>query len=333
MDIFDTLTALNGAFGPSGDESGVAAVIAELARPFVDEITTDVMGSLICHKNGPGPKVMFAAHMDSIGLIVTHIEKEGFLRFGALGGLTPQNILYTPVRFKNGARGLIAADENADRTKLKLDELYVDIGAPSAEAAKAVANVGDMAVYDTAVRTAGDKVISPYLDNRIACFVLLAAMESLEKSQNDLYFVFTTQEELGLRGAATAAYAIAPDYGVSVDVMSAGDLPGSAHNGSIRQGDGAGIKVMDASVICHPQVVSRLKALAEERGIPFQMDVSRRGGTDAGAIHKSRGGVYTGGISIPSRYTHTPTEMISRADAEACARLVQAFAEAELEAV
>lgn len=333
MDIFDTITALTSAFGPSGDEGGAAAVIAEMARPFVDEIATDVMGNLICRKKGPGPKVMFAAHMDSIGLIVTHIEKEGFLRFGKLGGINPQMILCTPVRFKNGTRGLVSADEDADKSKLKLDEMYIDIGAGSLEEAKSLVNVGDTAVYDTAARAAGDRVISPYLDDRIACAALLMAMEALGESKNDLYFVFTTQEELGLRGATTAAYAIAPDYGVAVDVTGSGDLPGSRHGCSSVLGKGAAIKVMDSSVICHPQVVERLKALAQAQDIPFQMDVLRAGGTDAGAIHKSRGGVYTGGISIPCRYTHSPTEMVSRADAEACARLVRAFAEAELEAV
>lgn len=333
MELLDILKQLNAAFGPSGDERGIAEAIEQLARPYADEITSDVMGNLICHRKGPGPKVMFAAHMDSIGLIVTHIEKEGYLRFGRLGGVTPANVLYAPVRFKNGAKGLIAADEGADRTKLKVDDLYVDIGASSAEEAKALVNVGDTAVYDTAVSAAGDKVISPYLDNRVSCAVLLMAMESLEHSENDLYFVFTTQEELGLRGATTAAYAIQPDYGIAVDVTGSGDLPGSKHGCSSVLGKGAAVKVMDSSVICHPQVVARLRALAEEGNIPFQMDVLRAGGTDAGAMHKSRGGVYTGGVSIPCRYTHTPTEMVCAADAEACARLVRAFAQAELEAV
>lgn len=333
MDLIKTLTALNSAFGPSGDESGVAAVIETLARPYVDEIFTDTMGNLICHKRGGGPKVMFAAHMDSIGMIVTHIEKEGYLRFGALGGVSPRAVLYTPVRFKNGTRGLVAADEGADLAKLKLDELYIDIGARSLEAAKAAVNVGDAAVYDGAVHEAGEHIVSPYMDNRISCAVLLMAMESLGESGNDLYFVFTVQEELGLRGATTAAYSIAPDYGVAVDVTGSGDLPGSKHGCSSVLGKGAAIKVMDSSVICHPRVVEKLKELAGAQKIPFQLDVLRAGGTDAGAIHKSRGGVYTGGVSIPCRYTHTPTEMVSAADAGACADLVRAFAEAELERV
>lgn len=331
MDICKTLQALNAAFGPSGDESGVAAVIADLARPYVDEISSDAMGNLICRRRGDGPKVMFAAHMDSLGLIVTHIEKEGFLRFGRIGGANPREILYTPVRFKNGTRGTVAVSESADLAKVKLDDLYLDIGASSAEAARALVQVGDVAVYDTAVASAGECVISPYQDNRISCVVLLAALEQLGQSENDLYFVFSTQEEVGLRGARTAAYAIDPDYGIAVDVTPAADLPGTKHGCSSVLGGGAAIKVMDSSVICHPQVVKKLEALARERGIASQMDVIRSGGTDAGAIHQTRAGVYTGGISVPCRYIHTPTECVRRSDAEACAALVRAFAESKLE--
>ncbi len=331
MDLCKTLQALNAGFGPSGDEGGVAAVIAGLARPFVDEISTDVMGNLICHKKGSGPKVMFAAHMDSLGLIVAHIEKEGFLRFGRIGGIDPKSVLYTPVRFKNGVRGTIAANEDADPAKLKPDDLYLDIGVSSGEEAKALVNVGDVAVYAAEPAQAGGCVISPYQDNRVSCVVLLMALEQLGQSGNDLYFVFTTQEEVGLRGARTAAYAIDPDYGVAVDVTASADLPGTKHSASSVQGGGAAIKVMDSSVICHPQVVKKLEELARAEGIPYQMDIIRSGGTDAGAIHQSRAGVYTGGISIPCRYIHTPTESVRSSDVEACAALVRAFAESKLE--
>ena len=319
------MQALNAAFGPSGDESGVACVIADLARPYVDEITTDVLGNLICHKKGSGPKVMFAAHMDSLGLIVTHIEKEGFLRVGAVGGIRPAEILYTSVRFRNGVRGVVAVNENADLTKLKLDDLYLDIGVTSLEEAKALVNVGDVAVYDAAVFQAGGCLVSPYQDNRISCAVLLSALEQLGESGNDLYFVFTTQEEVGLRGARTAA------YGIAVDVTGVGDLPGSKHGSSSVLDGGASIKVKDSSVIAHPQMVALLERLAGEKGIQVQRDVLLAGGTDAGAIHQTRAGVYTGGISVPCRYIHTPVECVRISDVEACAKLVCAFAETKLE--
>lgn len=333
MELVELVKTLTAAFGPSGCEGDVADVIEGLARHYVDEITRDTLGNLICHKKGSGPKVLFAAHMDSVGLIVTHIEQDGFLRFGRLGGVRPAGVLYAPVRFRNGVCGTIAANADAEPAKLKLDDLYIDIGASDEAGARAKADVGDAAAFDFPVRDLGDKLLSPYLDDRAGCAVLLLAMEQLGPTENDLYFAFTVQEEVGTRGAVTAAYAIDPDYAIAVDVTSAGGLPGSTHMDSTRQGRGAGIKVMDHSVICHPRVVEKLKALAEEKKIPFQMDVTARGGTDAGAIHKSRGGVCSGVLSIPSCYTHTPTELICKKDALACAELVQAFAEAELDRV
>lgn len=331
MELVNILEQLNAAFGPSGQEEEIAGVIENLARPYVDEISRDALGNLICHKRGSGPKVMFAAHMDSIGLMVTHVEENGLLRVGKLGGVRPASVLHAPVRFRNGTRGTIACNADAEPAKLKLDDLYIDTGASTAEEARARADVGDPAVYDTPVRDLGDKILAPYLDDRIGCAVLLLAMEKLGQTDNDLYFVFTVQEEVGTRGAATAAYAIEPDYALAVDVMLSDDLPGSTHVSSVRQGAGAGIKVMDRSIISHPAVVEKLKALAQAGGIPFQMDVSGQGGTDAGAIHKSRGGVCAGALSVPSRYTHTPMEMIAKKDALACADLLAAFAASELE--
>lgn len=163
---------------------------------------TDTLGNLIVHKKGPGPRVMFAAHMDSIGFIVTHIEKEGFLRVGRLGGISPKEAAYTPVRFKNGVRGVFVPEEKADFGKLKLDECFLDIGAESEEAAKKLVQVGDTCVYDGPVRVQGSRVTAPYLDDRIACAVLLCALERMEKPACDLYLVFTVQEEVGLRGRA-----------------------------------------------------------------------------------------------------------------------------------
>ena len=330
MDLLKTLQALNVCHGPAGDEAEVADVLEKLAMPFVDECRLDTMGNLIAHKKGSGSRVMFAAHMDSIGCIVTHIEKEGFLRFCKVGGLHAPDLLATPVRFKNGVRGVICLNESVEPKDVTLDDLYIDIGAHDADEAGAMVKIGDTAVYDTPTYAAGDRIVSPYLDNRISCMVLLMAMEELQNSDNDLYFVFTTQEEVGLRGAKTAAYAIDPDYGIAVDVTVSADALGSKHTGSSKLGGGAAIKVMDTSVICHPQMVAKLETLAKERGIDAQMDIIKTGGTDAGSIHISRMGVLTGGISIPCRYIHSPQEMVDRGDVEACARLVAAFAEADL---
>lgn len=332
MDILNTLQVLNACHGPSGDETQLAETISKLAAPYADEHWYDPMGNLIVHKRGNGPKIMFAAHMDSIGMIVTHIEEEGYLRFGKVGGLDLHSLLHTPVRFANGIRGLVGADESADLKKLTVEDMFIDIGAVSKEDAEKQVSIGDTAVFDTPSFMAGSRMVSPYMDNRISCVILLAALERLENTNNDLYFVFTTQEEVGLRGAKTAAYAIDPDYAVAIDVTLSDDEPGAKHNGSSVFGKGAAIKVMDSSVICHPQMVAKLTELAHNKNIAFQNDVIRSGGTDAGAIHVSRTGVYTGGISIPCRYIHSPTEMVQISDVEACIDLTAAFACAKLEA-
>lgn len=331
MDMVKTLQALCAAFGPSGQENEIARVIAELAKPYADEISRDVMGNLTAHRRGNGPKVMFAAHMDSLGLMVTHITDEGFLRVGRIGGVSPRDMLGTPVRFRNGTLGTVNEDAELGDAKREMGHLYVDIGAKTADEARERVAVGDVAVFATPTYQSGHALISPYLDNRVSCLAALRAMELLEKSDNDLYFVFTTQEEVGLRGAQTAAYAIDPDYAVVADVTVADDLPGSKHtSGSSRCGGGAAIKVMDEDVICHPEMVAMLKALAEEKKIPFQMDVITDGGTDGGPIHKSRAGVFTGGVSVPCRSIHCPQEVAYLEDVEATARLLAAFGEKKL---
>ena len=329
MELTEILCMLDSAHGPSGDEGDISAVIHQLARPWADEITSDVMGNLVARKKGSGPKVMFAAHMDSIGFIVTHIEKEGFLRVGKLGGISPKDVLNTPVRFKNGVRGVLVAEEKAE-DKLKLEDCYLDIGARDEEQARSLVQVGDTAVYDTAVTEVNGRVISPYLDDRIACAILLKAMEQVGPCENDLYFVFTVQEEVGTRGAKTAAWSVDPDYGIAVDVTDVDDTPGSAKYGTCKLGRGAAVKVMDSSVICHPEVVKALEQCAQDKGIAVQRDIIRAGGTDAGPIHVNRTGVRTGGISIPCRYIHTPTEMADLADVQSCVDLTVAFAQAKL---
>ena len=327
MELIEILEALNRTHGPSGDEGGVREKIAELARPFADEVTADTLGNLIVHKKGDGPRVMLAAHMDSIGFIVTHIEKEGFLRVGRLGGIAPKEAAYSAVRFKNGVRGVFVPEEKAEFGRLKLDECFLDIGAKDEADAKKLVQVGDTCVYDGPVRVQGSRVTAPYLDDRIACAVLLCALERIEKPACDLYLVFTVQEEVGLRGAKTAAWWAEPDVGIAVDVTDVDDTPGSEKYGTTQLGKGAAVKVMDSSVICHPEVVARLEELAKAEQIPAQRDIMRAGGTDAGAIQNAHYGVKTGGISIPCRYVHTPAETADLEDVQACVALTVAFAQ------
>lgn len=327
MELFDLISELTAIYGPSGREQAIAKVIADYARPYADEITTDVMGNLTVHKKGRGPKLMLAAHMDTVGLVVTYIEDDGALRFGKIGGITPKEIRNALVRFENGVCGAVKVQGKADEDKLTLDDLYLDIGAGSREEAKSMVRLGDVAVYANAAVRAVERIISPYLDNRVSCAVLLKALECLKENTYDLYFVFTVQEEVGLRGAKTAAYAIDPEYAVAVDVTGAYDWPGAPKAGSAVLGGGAAIKVMDSSVICHPVMVEKLTQLTRQRGIKAQQDVLTKGGTDAGAIHQSRAGVITGGISIPCRFIHTPAEIADLNDVKTCVDTVLALAE------
>lgn len=325
MDYLSVIQMLNACHGPAGDERQIAATIKRLAEPYADDCRIDAMGNLIVHKKGLGPKVMFAAHMDSIGLIVTHIDKDGYLSFGKLGGIRPESILHTPFRFKNGVSGVVSLRQKVALKDMSINDLYLDIGAKDEDHARRLVQVGDTAVSRMPAYTLESRLVSPYLDNRISCAAMLEALSMIWDHTNDLYFAFTTQEELGLRGSKPAAYTIDPDYGIAVDVTIGEELDDSKKGTSVL-GGGAAIKVMDNSVICHPEMVESLEKLALSSKIPFQKDVITGGGTDAGSIHLTRAGVVTGGISIPCRYIHSPVEMVEKSDVTAAARLIAAFA-------
>ena len=330
MDYLNLLQTLNACHGPAGDEREIAETICRLAKPYADECTIDTLGNLIVHKKGSGPRVMCAAHMDSIGLIVTHIDEKGYLSFGNLGGIHPENLIHTPVRFKNGVRGVISLRGDTAWKDMTVNDLFIDIGAKDESSAKAMVQVADTAVADMPVFSMGSRIGGPYLDNRISCAAMLEALSLIKEYNNDLYFVFTVQEELGLRGSKPAAFSIDPQYGIAVDVTLADELEAKSKGSSVL-GGGAAIKVMDNSVICHPEVVEKLETLAVERKIPFQRDIITAGSTDASSIHISRAGVLTGGISIPCRYMHSPVETVETSDVSAAAKLIAAYAETHLE--
>ncbi len=323
------LRQLTEGFGPSGCEEQIALELEKIARPYGDEISRDAMGSLIVRKRGRGKKLLFSAHMDTVGVMVTQITDQGFLKFSPLGGFTASDLSRAQVVFADGTRGTIGVPEDKEEKSFQKEELYLDIGASDKEEAKKLVKVGDCAVYANTFFRRGDRIFANHLDNRAGCFMLLDALSRVN-SENDLYFVFSAQEEVGMRGAKTAAYAIAPDYGIAVDVTCTDDLPGACHTCTCKLGGGAAIKIMDSSVLCAPEVYGLLQRLAAEKGIPAQEDIMACGGTDAGAIQPARSGVMTGGISVPCRYTHAPVECISLKDLQAGADLIVALAESEL---
>ncbi len=325
--MFDLLQRLCETAAPSGCEASLARLIEKEIRPFVDEITTDPLGNLIAHKKGNGKKLMFAAHMDEIGLVATCFGEKGQVYVSPLGGVMPHTALHQHVTFTGGAKGVVVPDGNEEVLKdLKLRNLYVDIGASSEEEAAKRVSLGECAVFEGAFRDYGDRLVSKAMDNRTGCFVLINAIQQMKQHQNDLYFVFTVSEELGLRGAKAAAASVQPDYAVALDVTRTGDTPGAAKM-AVELGKGVAVKIMDHSFLAHPIVKEKMIALCEREQIPYQREVLEKGGTDAGAIHLTGGGVPSGCISIPTRFIHTPCEMIAKSDLEAACRLAKALIE------
>lgn len=327
----DVIKQLVELYGPAGREEQVAQYITEVMKPIVDQIDTDAMGNLIAIKRGPADakKIMLAAHMDEIGVIITDIDDNGFLRFSNIGGVSPFTLIGQRVRFANGTIGVFGREKLDEIKDLKFNKMFIDIGAASRQEAETKVNIGDTGVYHREFTLQGQRVIAKSLDNRIGCAVLIETARRLQTSPHEIYFVFTSQEEVGLRGARTAAYSLDPDYGIAVDVTDTGDTP-EAPRMAVALGKGAAIKVKDSTVITHPKVKDLLVNTAKTKGIPYQMEVLERGGTDAGPIHLTRSGVPTGAVSIPSRYIHTPSEMVDLEDVDNCVKLLVAALEGPL---
>lgn len=311
-------------YGPASDESKIRDFIKDEIKDYVDDISIDTLGSLIAHKKGKGKKIMISSHMDQIGLMVTDIDKNGFIRFTNVGGVSPDISLSQKVIFKNGVQGVIFTEPLEGEKKHKLENMYIDIGVFSKEDAEAKVNIGDICIYDSEPIVNDNVVFGPYLDDRIGCYISIEAIKNIKETKNDLYFVFSVQEEVGLRGARTAAYSINPDLGISLDVTSHGDTP-KAKRFAIGLNKGAAIKVKDNSLISHPKIKNTLIELAENNGIGYQMEVLEFGGTDSGAIHLTKSGIPSGVISIPTRYVHSTVEMASLNDVNNCMKLLIKF--------
>jgi len=326
----ELIKELTEAYGPSGREETVRKVIEDKIKPMVDKMEVDSLGNLIARKKGPGKRVMLAAHMDELGLMVTYIDKNGFLRFSNVGGISPHILLGERVVFANGAVGTIGCEKIESMKDLNFQKLYIDIGASEQKEAEDQVKIGDIAVYQRGFQDLGRRIISKSLDDRVGCAVLIQALKEIESPVNDLFFVFTVQEEVGVRGARTSAYRIKPDYGLAVDVTRTGDTPES-ETMAVALGKGPTVKVKDTLIITHPKVKKIMVDAAERTGIPYQLEVLERGGTDSGAIHLSREGVPSGVMSIPCRYIHTPSEMVDYDDVLNGVKLLKSILETPLD--
>lgn len=325
----NTLKTLLSAYGPSGNEHHVAETIKTLLAGHVDSLRTDALGNLIVEKFGTddnAKRIMFSAHMDHIGLVVVAIEKEGYLRVSGVGGISLDYMRARHVVFENGVEGVVMCQPVKTGSPL-LSDLYIDIGASDREEAETMVQVGDMAVYAPDIFSLGkNRIAAPAMDDRCACALLVELLLYTENPKNTIIGVFSTQEEVGLRGAAVAAYSINPDLGVAIDVTAVGDMPEVKYP-AVNLGEGPAVKIMDNALIASPLVRDALFDAAEAAQIKVQREVLPFGGTDGGAIQHARGGIPAGTLSIPCRNIHSACETIDMRDMEDALRVLMQFVE------
>ncbi len=330
--MFTTLKKLITTPSVSGREENIRKILEQYIAPLCDELYTDALGNLIAHKKGTledAPKVMLCAHMDEIGFLVTFIEEGGFIRVAPVGGISAAASAFSEVVSEKGVAGVIVPDAEVKPADYKVGSFYIDVGAKNQKEAEKKVQIGDFFVCRPSLtRLMGKRVAGRPLDDRVGCAVLLEIAEYFSKNphNSDLYYVFSVQEEVGCRGAKTAAYGIGADYGLVFDVTGTGDVPASKPM-ACKVGGGAAIKIKDNSVICHKEVVDKLIELAEGSNIPHQCEILTYGGTDTSSIQMTGSGAKVGALSIPTRYIHSGVEVCDLSDAEACSRLAEKFIE------
>jgi endoglucanase len=344
LSVNENLEKLSNACGVTGRESEVRELMIRLMTPYADEIVVDKLENVIAIKKGreKSTKIMLAAHMDEVGLMVKTITKEsklrsgGFLQFTKMGGIDDRVLpgqKVTVFSRKAAFPGIIGSkpphiQKEEERKKvIASDELFIDVGAESKEDALAMGiAVGDPVGFDIKYTALGrDVVMGKAFDNRAGCATLVETLKLLEKTDCTVYAVGTVQEEVGLRGAGTAAFCIDPDLAIALDVTIAGDVPGvREYDTSVKMGKGPALTISDAGLITHPKILRWLLDSAEEEKIPYQIETGLMGSTDAARIMLTRQGIPSGNISIPTRYIHSPVAMLSLKDIENSAKLTVA---------
>ena len=321
--------------GAPGFEDSIRKFILEEIDDLADWTKIDNMGNLIAFRKGHSDKkVAIAAHMDEIAFIVTHIDDDGFIRFHVLGGFDPKTLTAQRVIIQGkeniiGVMGckpihLLSAEER--KKPLAIKDYFIDTGMKKADVEKLI-SIGDPITRERVLIEMGECVNSKSIDNRVSVFILIELLKNLKgKTPSfDTYAVFTVQEEIGLRGATTAASGIEPDFSIALDTTVANDLPGfAAHEAVTRLGHGAAIKIMDGMTICDSRMVKFMKERAADKDIPYQMEILPAGGTDTAAMQRhGKGGSIAGAISIPTRYLHQVIEMANKQDIKYCIDLLE----------
>jgi endoglucanase len=331
------LRRLTEAHGVPGQEDAVRSIVVEELKGLGD-LSVDAMGNLICHIPGDGPKVMIAAHMDEIGFVVKHIEKDGFLRIHPLGGWDPRQMFSQRVIVQTETgplAGLLVfgtkpkhmlTDAEASK-KPEVDGFFVDLGLSHEEVSKKVRK-GDQVTMDGRYNQIGGLASCKAMDDRAGLYVMIEAVRAMRNHKCDIYAVATVQEEIGLRGAAASGSSVQPDVVIALDITLANDIPGISEVDQVTKlGEGAAIKFLDSSLICHPKLFKHFVSIAENHGIKHQIEVLPFGGTDAGAIQRLNGGKPSITLSIPTRYVHTVNETVHPDDMDACVQLLARYLE------
>lgn len=333
------LNKLSNLDGASGDEREVREFIKERIKDYVDMIEIDPLGNLICFKKGrkKGPIILIAAHMDEVGFMITGKKQDGTLRFSKIGGIDTRVILAKTLRIgKEKQKGIIGVkpvhlltEEVANKIP-KIEELYIDIGAKSDKEIKDI-KIGDFAYFDTIFEKMSPNIVKgKAFDDRIGCSLIFDIVK--EKLNFPFYAVFTTQEEIGLRGAMVIGNRIKPDYAIILEGTGAGDFP--TEEDSARTpflGKGPALTIMDRSMIADRDLLQKIIMIAKREGIPYQLKQPGIGGTDAGRIQISQRGVKCAVIAVPARYIHSPVSIMSMKDYKNTLRLVTSVLKEKME--
>ncbi|MBT9158048.1 MAG: putative aminopeptidase YsdC [Firmicutes bacterium] len=327
------LKRLSEAFGPSGCEGEVRNILMEELAPHVKEWRRDALGNLIAVKGSAGGlRVMLAAHMDECGLMISSIDRSGLLRFRKVGGiddrvLVSKHVIVGSKKISGviGAKAVHLQKPDERNQIIPLSGLYIDIGAKSKEDAEKLIKIGDYVVFATEYKALSDTVVvGKSFDDRAGCAVLVEVLK--DEYALDIYGAFTVQEEIGLRGAGVAAYAIEPDLAIVLEGTTCSDIPPSKEYGYCTTlGQGPAITIMDASVICDRRMIAELVRIAKDHDIPLQFKRSVTGGSDAGKINQTKAGVPVVVISVPCRYIHSPISMLNLTDFHNTIKLVKLF--------
>lgn len=326
----DLLLKLAEAAGPSGSEDAVREMVQKELAGVAEDVRLDAMGNLLAtvrpkgRASKGGRKVLLMAHLDEVGLVVTNVEKSGFLRFSPMGRLDPHLCLGQRVRFTSGVLGVIGAEPVEKPGDLKMDKLFLDIGAASEEEARKAVRLGDMACFDRAPAALGRRVTGRAVGSRGAVAVLLQTLKGLRATPHQLLVAFTVQKEVGSRGARPAAFGLDPDLALVLDATATGDTP-EARRMEVSLGKGPAIKVQDQSGMAHPAVRQALAAAAEKSGKPVQYEVLESAGSELGVVQLSHGGVPASGLAIPTRYRFGPTEVVDLEDLEGAVSVLTQF--------